>query len=104
MSIEHGDQIARRRGGLFSGLRDAGQEELHPGLPRPSLPDLLQESVVVVAPGFQEQAEIEDRLSQNARLAQDQRDEQPTQAPVAIEKGMDRLELDVGQARSDERG
>ena len=50
MGVEHGDQIARGRGSLFGGLRDAGQEELHPGLPRPGLPDLLQEPVVVVAP------------------------------------------------------
>ena len=84
-------------------FRDAGQEELHPGLPSPRLA-LLQEPVVVVAPGFQEQAEIEDRLAQHPRLAEDQRDEQPTQAPIAVEKRVDRLELDVGQARPDERG
>jgi hypothetical protein len=51
VSIEHGDEIARGRGGLFSGLRDAGQKELHPGLPDPSLADLLQEPVIIVAPG-----------------------------------------------------
>ena len=104
VSVEHGDQIASRGGSLFRGLRDAGQEEFHPGLPRPSLPNLLQEPVIVVAPGLQEQAEIEDRFPQHPGLTQDQRDEQPAQASVAVEKGMDRLELDVGQARPDERG
>ena len=104
VSLEDGGQIARGRGGLFSGLRDAGQEELHPGLPRPSLADLLQERVIVVAPGFHEQAEIENWLPQHPGLTQDQRDEQSAQAPIAVEKGTDRLGLDVGQARSDEWG
>jgi hypothetical protein len=70
MRVEHGDQVPSRRGGLFGGLRDAGQEEFNPGLPGPGLPDLLQEPVIVVAPGFQYCATIwvRKRVNQDEKL------------------------------------
>ena len=63
----------------------------------------MQKSVVVVPSRFQEQAEIEDRFAQHAGFDQYQRDEQPPKPAVAIEEGMDGLELDMGKARANER-
>jgi len=40
---------------------------------------------------------VEQRLRQPAALDEEQRDEQPADAAVAVEKGMDRLELLVHQ-------
>lgn len=50
------------------------------------------------------EAEIKQRLSQHAFVVQDQGDQQSADAPVAIEKRMDGLELHVRQGGFGERG
>ncbi len=46
---------------------------------------------------------MEDRLPKHARGAQQERDQQPTQAAVAVEERVDRLELDVDETGFDEQ-
>ena len=48
------------------------------------------------------QAEVQQRLGQNARVVEVERYQQPTQATVAVQKGVDGLELQMRQTRPDE--
>ena len=54
-----------------------------------------QAGVVLLPAALEERAEVEQRRTEYAPLAQEQRDEEPANAPVAVEEGMDRLELVV---------
>jgi hypothetical protein len=44
---------------------------------------------------LEEQAQVEQRLGQRPLSTEDQRDQQPAQSAVAVEKRVDRLELHV---------
>jgi hypothetical protein len=46
------------------------------------------------------QAQVQERLPQHAVVVQDERDQQPPDAPVPIEKAVDGLELHVGERRT----
>ena len=47
--------------------------------------------------------EVEDRLEQHLSFAKKEGDEKPSNAPVAVEEGMDCLELSMGQADLDQK-
>ena len=53
---------------------------------------------------LQIQAEIQERLAQHPGVAQQQGYEQPAHAPVAVEEGVDGLELHVRESRLQQRG
>jgi hypothetical protein len=97
ISLEHCHQFARRVGGLFGGFRDTSQEELHPRFPATRETHFLQQTVIIVSPAFEEQAEIQNGLTQHARVTQQQRDQETSKAPIAIKERMDRLELHMGE-------
>ncbi len=46
---------------------------------------------------LQEETQVEQRLLQDGRLVQQQRDEEAADSPVAVEEGMDGFELRVGE-------
>ena len=52
--------------------------------------------------GLQVETEIEQRLFEDAPFAEIKRDEQPPDPAIAIEEGMYRLELDMGERRLDQ--
>src|SRR6266498_1531461 len=52
---------------------------------------------------LEERAEIEQRLLEELLRLQQERDEQPADAAVAVEKRMDRLELIVNERQADQR-
>jgi hypothetical protein len=63
----------------------------------PFAPNLVQQRVIVRPALFEIKAEIQERLAQHARIAEQERDQEPPHASVAVEKGVDGLELYVGE-------
>jgi hypothetical protein len=53
--------------------------------------------------GLEVQARIQHRLAQHSVGHQLQHDQEPPDAPITVEEGMNRLELDMRQRRLDER-
>src|SRR5579872_2216946 len=103
MLVKHGKDPARRGGGLLRRVPHARQKKIKPGLPVALGPDSVQEIVVGYPVLLEEQAEIENRLTKHAGGAQQEGDQQPAEATVAVEERMDRLKLDVCEARLDQQ-
>ena len=76
-------------------LGDAREEKGDPLLPRSSLAHGLKEFVVGLPMLFEIVREIQDWLMKDAPLGQQKGDQQTADASVAVEEGMDRLELHV---------
>ena len=53
---------------------------------------------------FEIEREVEQRLTEQSALVQQKRDEQAAQTSVAIQKRVDRFELDVGQRGIEQDG
>jgi hypothetical protein len=64
----------------------------------------LKTFVIGPAVGLEIEAEIEEGIAQHALLTQEQRDEQSPEATVAVEKGVDAFELDMGETGLHEHG
>ena len=75
------------------------EEEGEPCFPVAGAANLVKHLVVDIAILFEVQAQIQERLAQHAGVAQQQRYEQPPHAPVAVEEGMNGLELHVRNPR-----
>src|SRR5688572_25195631 len=60
-------------------------------------------SVVLVAVLFEERAQVKYRARQMTGSAQKEHDQQPSDAAVAIEEGMDRLKLVVHEGAANDR-
>ena len=61
------------------------------------VPDGLK-AVVILRPMLLEVVgEVQQRTLEGALLAKEERDQEPTDTPVPVEEGMDRLELRVGR-------
>ena len=80
--------LARRLGRLQGCLGDAVEEELQPCLPVAILADLLQQVVILAAMRLEVEAEIEDRLLQDALRAEQEGDQQAAETAVPIEERM----------------
>ncbi len=102
-AVDQREQRIRRRHGLRRARLDPLGEEIQPALPVSAQAHLVQQLVVERAMRLEEQARIQHRLAQHPVGYQLQHDQQPPEAPIAVEKGMNRLELHVGQRRLDER-
>jgi hypothetical protein len=63
----------------------------------------LQEFVVTVAVTLKIEAQVEQRLPKHAALAEQEREQEPSQTPIAIQKRMDGLELHMHQAELDQQ-
>ena len=79
--------IHRARGGLFN----AFQDEVKPGLPVTAESHGVEQAVVLGAVLLEVQRQVKQRLTQHAIVMEDQRNEQPSHTPVAIQKGVDGL-------------
>jgi hypothetical protein len=96
---------AQALGGEYRAVGDLSnpfQEERDPRFPVSVAADTIQEVVVRGAIPFEIEAEVEERVAEDPRLAEQQRDEETADAAVAVEKRMDRLELHVRQGRAQE--
>lgn len=97
MLPERQDRPGRiRRGAAY--LVDSAQEEPEPTFPIALGADRSQAIVVLGSVGLQVEAEVEERSCEYASLAEEERDEEPPHASVAVEEGVDGLELSVRQA------
>lgn len=76
------------------GLRDqSAQEEGAPSGPVAIARDCQQPIVIFVAMGLEEFGQVEIRPGQQPARCEKQRDDQSAEAAIAVEEGMDRLEL-----------
>ena len=88
----------------FRDLTHTLQEEPQPGFPITGVPDVAQKLVVGAPIAFEVQAEVQKRLPEQSGVAQHEGDQQSSQPPVAVEEGMDGLELDVRKPGPDQHG
>ena len=99
---EEHDQPPGGADGAVGRLVDAAQEELEPGLPVAVVPHGVEQPVVLGPVLLEVEAQVEQRLAEHAGVAEEQRDQQPPDAAVAVEEGVDGLELHVRERRLDE--
>src|SRR5438874_1804341 len=85
-------------------LRRSGEEVSEPLPPLASLRHAEQARVVLLARALEEGAQVEERRGQHALGDEQQRDEQPSDAPVAVEEGVDGFELRVHERGVNEWG
>jgi hypothetical protein len=95
--------LARRLSRLHAHFRDSAQEENEPAFPIAALAHGLQVIVVGPSVAFEVVREIQDWFVERAAFAQEKRDQQPTHTAVAIEEGVNSLELRVSESNLDEQ-
>lgn len=100
--IEQGQHPVRGRHGRIGSLGHAFQEEEEPRLPVAALAHLVQERVVIRPALLEEEAQVQHRLAQRALAPEQERDEQPPDAPVPVQKRVDGLELHVRETRAEQ--
>jgi hypothetical protein len=76
---------------------DTAQKKRDPRFPMALLADGGEAVVVLGTPRLQVQRQVQQRSRQRAVFAQHQRDQQPADAAVAVQGGMDGFELCVGE-------
>ena len=91
-----------RRDGFVADLRDAAQEKREPALPVADVAHRLEALVILGPTPLEEMRDVEDRLLEDLPFAEEERDQQPPHPAVAVEEGMDRPELGMGQADPDQ--
>ena len=92
-------QDATRRGAcLQAHLEHACQEEFEPLLECTVIPDGLQALIVALSMAFEIVRQVQHRLVQHLLLAEQEGDQQPADAAVAVEERVDRLKLRVREA------
>lgn len=92
-----GDGIPRDGG-------DALEEEFDPAFPIALLADGGEAVVVFEAVEFEIVGEVKEGKFQDIAMAEEEGDEETADAAIAIEEGMDRLELGMGVGAVDEGG
>lgn len=80
---------------LVCRVGDTGKKEVEPSLPGAVFANLPKQPVLVSAMGLQVEAQVEERFPQHAVDAEVERHQQATDTTIAVEEGMDCLELDV---------
>ena len=90
--------------GRLAYVEHATQKEFEPPFPVVVISDSSEPVIVLGAMGFQVVAQVQERTFQDLPLAQQERDQQPPNTAVAVEEGMDRLELGMGQSALYQRG
>src|SRR5215208_67307 len=96
-------QSSRATGSILGLTRDACKKVNDPLLPFAPLARGEQSRVVLGAMPLEIGAEVEQWSAEQAPLAEQQRDEQSPDAPIAVEERMDCLELVVQHGEPDER-
>lgn len=90
--------------GLLGGVLHAVQEKAHPRLPLTFVAHVSKVVVVLGTMLFEVKAEVEQRLMENALRTQQESDQQAAQTAIAIEEGVNGLELDMNEGRLDQGG
>lgn len=86
------------------GLDNAPKKELEPPFPVSLLADGSEPIIVFRTIPLQVIADVEERSVENFSMTEKERDKQPSNTPIAIEKGMNRLELCMSQSTLDKSG
>src|SRR5690606_32015413 len=92
------ENLACSTGRFDADLDHSLQKKFQPSFKVTTIPHRLQTLIVGLPVLLEVMREIQHRLAEHPALAQQKRDEQPPCATVALEEGMDRLELRMGQA------
>ena len=88
----------------FGGLRHPAKEKCQPRFPVAPVSHFVEKRVVVVPMLLEKEAQIEKRLTQRAAVMQHEGDQKAPHPSVAVEEGMDGLELDMSEAGPQEQG
>ena len=96
-SCRSASSAARAANGVVRLLGHGAQKVVDPLLPLAVLADVEKQAVVVVAMPFEKSAEIEQRMIEQLLRVKEKRDQQPSDAAVAVEKRMNGLEVVVDQ-------
>lgn len=88
---------------FLADLDDAVEKEGEPAFPVPGIAHGLQAFVVFAAALLEVVREVEHRLGEHPLFGEQESDEEPPDAAVAIQKGMDGLELGMRQAHLQDR-
>src|SRR5690606_1273734 len=97
------EKLARGCDRLLRDRRDALEEVSDPPFPIACRAHAIEAAVVFRPMAFEVEAEIEEGLREESPILEEERHQEPSDAPVAIEERVNRLELHVKEARSDER-
>ena len=103
ISLEQVDDSRCRVESLVCRLGDADEEKFKPSFPRAVFTHLLQEAIVVRPMRFQVEAEIEERLAQNAFCAEIEGHKQTADTPITVQERVDGFELNVEKPGLDKR-
>lgn len=101
--VKQCEQPVRGVYGAACGLRDAFEKEIEPRLPVALETNGVQTLTILCSMLFEIQAQIQQRLRQDAGIVQHHGNEQPLHAAVAVEKRMNAFEPHMGKASLDER-
>ena len=97
---DHGEEFRVRTGTASSAMvRDPIKEEVGPALPVTVGANRAKPSVVLLAMALEEQAEVQERRTQKTPMLEQERNQQPTDATVSVEIGVDGLKLRMRQNR-----
>ena len=79
------------------------RKKTEPLFPRPAVTHRLQFLVILLAVPLEEPGQVEDRLVQHLSFAEQESDEQSSDAAIAVQKRVYRLELGVNQPDFDQQ-
>ena len=97
------EQLACGGDGFVGDRRDAVEEEVEPALTVAEASHRVEPTVVVLAMSLEEEAQVEERLGEQLPVLEQERHEQATDAAVAVEVGVDGLELHVQESGAYQR-
>lgn len=86
VGIEQVKNTLDRSHALIGGLNDTAQEKADPFFPILGIADILQLIVIFIPSSLEPEREIKNQLFRNAIGAEKQRNEQPPDAAIAIQK------------------
>ena len=98
------DDAASCFGCLATYLEYAAEEEIEPLFPFTFIANRLESFVVGLSVLFEVVRKVEDWFEEDFLLAEEEGDEESSDAAVSVEEGVDGFELGVGQADLDEQG
>ncbi len=90
--------------GLFRCFGNPLEKKLEPRFPGAVFADFLQQAVIIGPTRFEIEAEVKKGLSKYAGGAKEQRDQEPTEAAIAVQERMDGFKLYVKEPRLDQGG
>jgi hypothetical protein len=80
------------------------QEKIKPRFPIAPGANPIKQVVIGTPVGLEVEAEVQDWIAEYSSFAEHERDEQPSQPPIAIQEWVDRLELDLRKSGPDQYG